>query len=82
MLYEKETTSKILEFKMKYLVSYAQLMRNYFMNMVFSEICQELVNIDQNPENIDLENLGSKLILIVNMIVCPKTFDPMPQTVE
>jgi hypothetical protein len=30
LLYEKETTSKLLEFKLKYLVSYAQLMRNYF----------------------------------------------------
>ena len=30
LLYEKETTTKLLEFKLKYLVSYAQLMRNYF----------------------------------------------------
>ena len=30
LLYEKETTTKLLEFKLKYLISYAQLMRNYF----------------------------------------------------
>ena len=29
LLYEKETTAKLLEFKIKYLVSYAALMRNY-----------------------------------------------------
>ena len=38
LLYEKETTSKMLEFKLKYLVSYAQLMRNYFLNMNFPDI--------------------------------------------
>jgi hypothetical protein len=38
LLYEKETTAKLLEFKMKYLVSYAELMRNYFVNMVFGDI--------------------------------------------
>lgn len=80
LLYEKETTSKILEFKMKYLVSYAQLMRNYFVNMVFSDICQELKNVDEAPENADLENLGAKLILIVHLIVCPNKFDPPPET--
>lgn len=42
LLYEKETTSKLLEFKLKYLVSYAQLMRNYFVNMVFQDIVTEL----------------------------------------
>lgn len=75
LLYEKETTSKILEFKMKYLVSYAQLMRNYFQNMVFSEICTELKTVDEAAENVDLENLGSKLVLIVHLIVQPKSFD-------
>jgi len=35
LLYEKETTAKLLEFKLKYLVSYANLMRNYFVNMNF-----------------------------------------------
>lgn len=35
LLYEKETTGKLLEFKLKYLVSYAELMRNYFIHMNF-----------------------------------------------
>lgn len=38
LLYEKETTAKLLEFKIKYLVSYATLMRNYFIHMNFEEI--------------------------------------------
>jgi len=42
LLYEKETTNRLLEFKLKYLVSYAELMRNYFMHMNFSEIVAEL----------------------------------------
>lgn len=42
LLYEKETTGKLLEFKLKYLVSYAQLMRNYFLHMSFPEIVEEL----------------------------------------
>ena len=56
LLYEKETTTKLLEFKLKYLVSYAQLMRNYFINMVFSDITAELIRID--GEELDLDNLG------------------------
>lgn len=58
LLYEKETTSKLLEFKLKYLVSYAQLMRNYFINMVFYDIMSELIRTDSQPENADLLNLG------------------------
>ena len=42
LLYEKETTGKLLEFKLKYLVSYSQLMRNYFLHMNFAEIIIEL----------------------------------------
>ena len=38
LLYEKETTAKLLEFKIRYLVSYATLMRNYFLHMNFEEI--------------------------------------------
>lgn len=69
LLYEKETTSKLLEFKLKYLVSYAQLMRNYFINMVFHDIMCELVRTDSDPENVDLLNLGQKMILITALIV-------------
>ena len=42
LLYEKETTGKLLEFKLKYLVSYAQLMRNYFMHMNFVDMVAAL----------------------------------------
>jgi hypothetical protein len=56
-------------------------MRNYFVNMVFSDISQELKNIDEAAENVDLENLGSKLILIVYLIVLPNKFAPAPETV-
>jgi hypothetical protein len=42
LLYEKETTAKLLEFKIRYLVSYATLMRNYFLHMNFEEIVQDL----------------------------------------
>ena len=71
LLYEKETTSKLLEFKLKYLVSYAQLMRNYFVNMVFPDISAELIGVDELPENVDIDNLGQKLILVSCMIVQP-----------
>jgi len=43
LLYEKETTGKLLEFKLKYLVSYAQLMRNYFMHMNFVDMIAALL---------------------------------------
>jgi hypothetical protein len=73
LLYEKETTSKLLEFKLKYLVSYAQLMRNYFQNMVFSDIVQELRRQDCLEDNLELNNLGQKMLVITCLIVCPQT---------
>ena len=42
LLYEKETTAKLLEFKIKYLVSYATLMRNYFVHMNFKDLVEDL----------------------------------------
>lgn len=69
LLYEKETTTKLLEFKLKYLVSYAQLMRNYFLNMVFEDIATELEHQDADPANADLNNLGQKMLLIAALIV-------------
>jgi hypothetical protein len=39
---------------MKYLVSYAELMRNYFVNMIFGDIQDELERIDNIPENQNL----------------------------
>jgi len=46
LLYEKETTGKLLEFKLKYLVSYSELMRNYFVHMNFQDILNELKGTD------------------------------------
>jgi len=46
LLYEKETTSKLLEFKLKYLVSYATLMNNYFAHMNFDDIVAELLSLE------------------------------------
>lgn len=48
LLYERETTSKLLEFKLKYLVSYATLMSNYFVHMNIEDIVTELVSL-QDP---------------------------------
>jgi hypothetical protein len=50
LLYERETTSKLLEFKLKYLVSYATLMRNYFLHMNFEDIVYDLVNSQREAE--------------------------------
>ena len=46
LLYEKETTAKLLEFKLKYLVSYATLMNNYFSHMNFEDIVAELLSLN------------------------------------
>ena len=46
LLYEKETTAKLLEFKLKYLVSYATLMQNYFSHMNFNDIVGELIALE------------------------------------
>ena len=73
LLYEKETTTKLLEFKLKYLISYAQLMRNYFQNMVFADIAGEMKRLDELEENADLNNLGRKIVVVTCMIVCPET---------
>ena len=60
---EKETTAKLLEFKIKYLVSYAALMRNYFIHMNFEDIITDL-----NQRN---DALGKKILLVACMIVSP-----------
>jgi hypothetical protein len=52
---------------LKYLVSYAQLMRNYFVNMVFTDIVAELQRIDTEQENL----LGHKMMSITVMLVLP-----------
>ena len=64
LLYEKETTAKLLEFKLKYLVSYATLMQNYFSHMNFADIVQELVSKD--------DERAVKLMLIAAMVVGPQ----------
>jgi hypothetical protein len=63
LLYEKETTAKLLEFKIKYLVSYATLMRNYFIHMNFEEISVDLFSRE------DIR--GKQILLISCMIVAP-----------
>ena len=64
LLYEKETTAKLLEFKLKYLVSYATLMNNYFSHMNFNDIVAELMSLgDARADNI---------MLIASMIVGPQ----------
>ena len=64
LLYEKETTAKLLEFKLKYLVSYATLMQNYFSHMNFEDIVGELMSLE--------DGRGRKLMLIAAMIVGPQ----------
>ena len=65
LLYEKETTSKLLEFKIKYLVSYATLMRNYFLNMNFDEIIQDVFSRDDDK--------GKQILLVSCMLVAPNS---------
>ena len=64
LLYEKETTSKLLEFKLKYLVSYATLMNNYFSHMNFHDIVGELISLD--------DERARALMLIAAMVVGPQ----------
>ncbi len=63
LLYEKETTAKLLEFKLKYLVSYAQLMHNYFIHMNWTEMVTELLATS--------DVRARKLMLIVASVVGP-----------
>ena len=63
LLYEKETTSKLLEFKLKYLCSYRHLMMNYFTHMKFDEI-STLLNASENLK-------ARQLVIIGAMIVGP-----------
>jgi hypothetical protein len=61
LLYERETTSKLLEFKLKYLVSYATLMSNYFVHMNLEDIATELTALP--------DQRGRQLILFAANIV-------------
>ena len=69
--HERNTIAKLLEFKLKYLVSYSQLMRNYYLNMVLSDIAPELKRIDELPENQDLDSLGVRLLVAACLIAIP-----------
>lgn len=66
LLYEKETTSRLLEFKLKYLISYATLMNNYFVNMNLEEIVGHLISLD-DPR-------GTQLLLVAALVVSPSDF--------
>ena len=70
LLYERETTSKLLEFKLKYLVSYATLMRNYFLHMNFEDIINDLLHTVRDDATVTLK--GKQLIVIATMIVAPR----------
>ena len=61
LLYEKETTSKLLEFKLKYLAQYSALLFAYFYNMNFDEVINSI--IDQNSHH------GLVMILTAVLIV-------------
>lgn len=73
MLYERETTSKLLEFKLKYLVSYATLMSNYFVHMNIEDIVGELVALE--------DGRGKLLVLFAANIVGPNV-QGYPKTIE
>jgi hypothetical protein len=53
----------LLEFKIKYLVSYATLMRNYFLHMNFEDIVTDLFYRD--------DQRGKQILLVACMIVAP-----------
>jgi len=72
LLYEKETTGKLLEFKLKYLVSYAQLMRNYFMHMNFVDMIAALLHTN--------DVRGRQLMVICANVVGPNETQ-FPQTI-
>lgn len=67
LLYEKETTAKLLDFKLRYLVSYATLMQNYFLHMNFTELVAEFLSKD------DIR--GRILLMIVSMVVGPNLYN-------
>jgi hypothetical protein len=73
LLYERETTSKLLEFKLKYLVSYATLMSNYFVHMQIDDIVGELVSLE--------DGRGKLLVLFAANIVGPKVQN-YPKTIQ
>ena len=71
LLYERETTTKLLEFKLRYLVSYATLMRNYFLHMNFTDFVAELMNNIRPDEDEAVTLKGKQILLISCMIVAP-----------
>jgi hypothetical protein len=73
LLYEKETTGKLLEFKLKYLVSYAELMRNYFIHMNFHDIVNELVQ---------RQDLRTRQLLLICANIVGPTQITYPETLE
>ena len=64
LLYEKETTSKMMEFKLKYLNSYANLLQTYFENLDFNEL----------TTGISEASSERSLVTLTAMIVDPETF--------
>jgi len=61
LLYERETNSKMLEFKVRYLHSYASLLETYFQNLSFDEMIQQISEYENG--------VGLPIILITVLIV-------------
>ena len=61
LLYERETNSKMLEFKVRYLHSYASLLETYFQNLNFDEMIQQISEYENG--------VGLPIILITVLIV-------------
>lgn len=68
LLYEKETTTQLMEFKVKYLTSYATLLNQYFINLNFREVVHDIVSSG--------DTRGLIIILITWMVVKPGEFIP------
>lgn len=75
LLYEKETTSQLMEFKVKYLTSYAGLLNQYFINLNFNEVVHDIVA--------SADARGLIIVLITCMVVKPQEFiPPSPQEIS
>lgn len=75
LLYEKETTSQLMEFKVKYLTSYAGLLNQYFINLNFNEVVHDIVASG--------DARGLIIVLITCMVVKPQEFiPPSPQEIS
>lgn len=68
LLYERETTTQMMEFKVKYLSSYASLLQQYFMSLNCTDMANDIVRSG------DVRSLF--VVLMAWMIVNPERFIP------